>query len=74
MLMLAETKSIPPDRPALKSDFLEAIQSMPATRALVEHKPPLLHTLNPQSRAPGATPTTPRSLSKAPTVPATCVP
>ena len=51
-----------------------ATQSMPAMMPEVYPEPEESSTLTAQSRAPGATPTTPMPLSSAPMVPATWVP
>jgi hypothetical protein len=50
------------------------IQSRPQMYQEIRPYPSSLRILTPQTRAPGATPTTPIALSIAPTVPATCVP
>ena len=51
-----------------------AIQSIPATMPDSYPLPFPFRTFTAQMRAPGATPTTPNPLSRAPIVPATCVP
>ena len=52
----------------------DVTQSIPHAIHEIRLEPEAVKTRTDHSRAPGATPTTPRSLSSAPTIPATCVP
>src|SRR6187200_1435253 len=61
-------------RLASVGSFFESTQSRPQTYQDSSPYPSSLRILTAHSRAPGATPTTPNVLSRAATVPATCVP
>ena len=70
-LMFTASKS---GRPGFAASRWAAIQSRPQTYHDRRPSPDALRIRTDQSRTPGATPTTPMSLSIAPTVPATWVP
>src|SRR5215217_6734119 len=61
-------------RVASFGSFWERIQSSPQTYHDSRPYPSSLRIFTPHTRAPGAIPTTPKPLSYAATVPATCVP